>query len=452
MTQLPGQAAPPRRDIFSVRAPRYTSYPPATQFTDSVGPDMARTWLGQVKVGEAISLYAHIPFCRRLCWFCACRTQGTKTDAPLAPYVDALLEEADLVAAALPGPVSLSHLHLGGGTPTILPPDLIATLFDGLRARFPTTAPGAEISVEVDPTEQDGPRLDALAAAGVTRASVGIQDFEPAVQEAIGRPQTPQQTAEAVTGLRARGIARVNFDLLYGLPHQTPDTLSRTLDIALGMRPDRMALYGYAHVPWASKRQVMIDGKTLPGGPDRLRLAEMAARRLEDAGYLRIGIDHFAKPDDPMAIAAGDGTLRRNFQGYTTDAARTLIGLGASAISRLPGGHAQNAARTADWRDRIRAGRLATARGHAMTADDTLRARMIERLLCDFRLVPAQFGDAAPAVRRHTAEIVLAWPRACTRIPDGTLTIRDEARHLARLIAMVLDAYASPDGRHSVAI
>ncbi|MEM7644698.1 MAG: oxygen-independent coproporphyrinogen III oxidase [Pseudomonadota bacterium] len=451
MTQAPINALAASRDIFNTRAPRYTSYPPATQFTDAVGPAQAMEWLADIPAGQPVSLYAHIPFCRRLCWFCACRTQGTKTDAPLSPYVEALLAEADLVTDALRNPITVSHLHLGGGTPTILPPTLMRSLFHGLSARFPS-APGAEISVEVDPTEQDGPRLDALAAAGVNRASVGIQDFEEDVQQAIGRPQTPEQTAEAVLGLRARGIARVNFDLLYGLPHQTAQTLSRTLDIALEMHPDRLALYGYAHVPWASKRQVMIDGATLPAGPARLALAEMAARRLEAAGYQRIGIDHFARPDDPMAIAARTGHLHRNFQGYTTDTAQTLIGLGASAISRLPGGHAQNAARTADWRDRVRTGRLATTRGHAMTPDDDLRADMIERLLCDFTLVPAQFGDQAQAVRRHTAEIVLAWPNACTRVPDGTLAILPKARPLARMIAMELDAYANPDGRHSVAI
>lgn len=451
MTQASINALMGSRDIFDTRAPRYTSYPPATQFTDAIGPAQATAWLADIPADRPISLYAHIPFCRRLCWFCACRTQGTKSDAPLSPYIEALLAEADIVAGALRNPVTVSHLHLGGGTPTILPPALMKALFDGLTARFPAAA-GSEISVEVDPTEQDGPRLDALAACGVTRASVGIQDFEEDVQQAIGRPQTPQQTVEAVSGLRARGVARVNFDLLYGLPHQTIETLSRTLDIALEMQPDRLALYGYAHVPWASKRQVMIDGETLPNGPTRLALAEMAAQRLQTAGYQRIGIDHFAKPDDPMAIAARNGHLHRNFQGYTTDTAQTLIGLGASAISRLPGGHAQNAARTADWRDRVRTGRLATARGHAMTPDDDLRAAMIERLLCDFTIVPAQFGEESVVVRRHTAEIVLAWPQGCTRIPDGTLTIKPEARYLARLIAMELDAYASPGGRHSVAI
>ncbi|MEM7711102.1 MAG: oxygen-independent coproporphyrinogen III oxidase [Pseudomonadota bacterium] len=451
MKKAPATVPTRPRDIFKTRAPRYTSYPPATQFDDSVGPARAAAWLGAVPADEAVSLYVHIPFCRRLCWFCACRTQGTKTDAPLWPYVDALLREADLVADALPGPVRTAHLHLGGGTPTILPTALIGTLLDGLTARFPADA-GAEISIEVDPAEQDDPRLDALAAGGVTRASIGIQDFEPRVQDAIGRPQTPEQTAQVVAGLSERGIARINFDLLYGLPHQDVETLARTLDKALDMGPDRLALYGYAHVPWASKRQVMIDAKTLPDGVTRLALAEMAAERLEAAGYVRIGIDHFARPDDPMARAARDGTLRRNFQGYTTDTAGTLIGLGASAISRLPSGHAQNAARTADWRDRVRNGRLATVRGHAMTADDDLRARMIERLLCDFALVPAQFGDDALTVRRHTAEIVLARPDACTRVPDGSLAIRPEARHEARLIAMILDAYATPEGRHSAVI
>jgi oxygen-independent coproporphyrinogen-3 oxidase len=217
------------------------------------------------------------------------------------------------------------------------------------------------------------------------------------------------------------------------------------------MAPDRLALYGYAHVPWASKRQVMIDGDTLPGGPMRLRLAEVAAARLTEAGFQQIGIDHFARPDDPMAVAARAGALHRNFQGYTTDTARTLIGLGASAISRLPGGYAQNAARTADWRDRVRLGRLATVRGHAMTTEDDFRSRLIERLLCDFAIRPATF-DRPEAARRHTADLALAWPDAVERDHSGNLAIKPDQRHLARLVAMELDAYASPSGRHSVAI
>jgi oxygen-independent coproporphyrinogen-3 oxidase len=435
---------------LAARAPRYTSYPPATQFGPAIGPDTMLDWLAQIEPGAKISLYAHIPFCRRLCWFCACRTQGTTTEAPLAPYIDALEAEADIIAAALPQGVMTSHLHLGGGTPTFLPPDLLKRLYDLLEARFPR-APGAEISIEVDPTEIDGPRLDALAAAGVTRASLGVQDFEPVVQAAIGRPQSFEQTKAAVDGLRQRGINAINLDLLYGLPNQTQASLQRTLDMALSLAPDRIALYGYAHVPWASKRQVMIREEDLPVAHQRLELSLRAAERITEAGYIPIGIDHFAKPGDTMAIATGAGALRRNFQGYTTDGAQTLIGLGASSISRLPQGYAQNAPATAAWKTRIETGRPATIRGHADTAEDRLRSAVIERLLCDFRVDPAMFRDPG-AVRALTQRAADAWEGAVTLSADGILTIAPEARHLARMIAMEFDAYAISADRHSAAI
>ncbi|MFX0546719.1 oxygen-independent coproporphyrinogen III oxidase [Roseovarius sp. S1116L3] len=432
------------------RAPRYTSYPPATQFGPSIGPDTMLDWLSQIEPGAKISLYAHIPFCRRLCWFCACRTQGTSTEAPLAPYIDALEAEADIIAAALPPGVMTSHLHLGGGTPTFLPPDLLMRLYGLLEERFPR-APGAEISIEVDPTEIDDARLDALAASSVTRASLGVQDFEPAVQAAIGRPQSFEQTKFAVDGLRKRGINAINLDLLYGLPHQTQASLQRTLEMALSLSPDRMALYGYAHVPWASKRQVMIREEDLPRAQERLALSQRAAERIVEAGYTAIGIDHFAKPGDTMSIAANAGTLHRNFQGYTTDGAQTLIGLGASSISRLPQGYAQNAPATAAWKARIEKGRPATIRGHIDTEDDHLRAAVIERLLCDFRVDPAIFSDPA-LVRGLTAKAAAAWDSAVSRSDEGVLSIKPEAHHLARMIAMEFDAYAISSDRHSAAI
>ena len=435
---------------LAARAPRYTSYPPATQFGPSVGPDTMLDWLSRIAPDAKISLYAHIPFCRRLCWFCACRTQGTSTEAPLAPYIDALEAEADIIAAAIPKGVMAAHVHLGGGTPTFLPPDLLTRLFGLLDARF-ARVPGAEISIEVDPTEIDDARLDALAAAGVTRASLGVQDFDPKVQAAIGRPQSFEQTKFAVDGLRRRGIDAINLDLLYGLPNQTEDSLRRTLDMALSLAPDRIALYGYAHVPWASKRQVMIREEELPRAHQRLSLSQRAAERIVEAGYVAIGIDHFARPGDMMAIAAGAGALRRNFQGYTTDSARTLIGLGASSISRLPQGYAQNAPATAAWRARIETGRPATIRGHIDTGEDQLRSAVIERLLCDFRIDPAIFCDPG-AVHAMTARAAEEWQGAVSLSPDGVLAIRPDARHLARMIAMEFDAYAISSERHSAAI
>ncbi|WP_298436370.1 oxygen-independent coproporphyrinogen III oxidase [uncultured Jannaschia sp.] len=435
---------------IEARAPRYTSYPPATRFHDGVGPDAALGWLGAVPPGSRISLYVHIPFCRRLCWFCACRTQGTRSTAPLLSYLDALEDEIALIADALPPDVTVAHLHLGGGTPTLLPAEAMARLFAMLEARFPR-APGAEVSVEVDPTELDAARLDALAEAGLTRASLGVQDFDSAVQAAIGRPQSFAQTAAAVNGLRARGISAINLDLLYGLPHQSVKTIDRTLDQALSLIPDRVALYGYAHVPWASKRQVMIEADALPDAHARLELARRAADRMREAGYAAVGIDHFARPADPMAIAARAGTLRRNFQGYTTDRAEVLIGLGASSISRLPQGYLQNAARTGDWKARVQRGRPAVARGYALTNRDRLVGEVIERLLCDFAVDPTAFPDRQ-SVAELTARAALHWPEAVIRTRTGALRIRDEALHLARMVALAMDAEPVPTGRHSTAI
>ncbi|CTQ34614.1 radical SAM protein [Jannaschia rubra] len=429
--------------LFDARAPRYTSYPPAPHFTDAVGPQRMEDWLRATPAGTRLSVYAHVPFCRRLCWFCASRTQGLKTDTPLAPYVAALLSEARMVADLLPQGTRAGQVTLGGGTPTILPPDLLRELLTGLRDGF-AAAEEAIVSVEVDPTMLDDGRLDAMAEAGLTRATLGLQDFDPTVQAAIGRVQTEAETRTAVEGLRARGVRRIKMDLLYGLPHQSRDSMTRTVDAALSMGPDRIALYGYAHVPWASRRQLMIDKAALPDGPTRLRLFDLAAARIVDAGYIRVGVDHFARPDDPLVDAAARGALRRTFQGYTEDAAPVLIGLGASAVSRLPQGHAQNAARTADWAARIAAGRLATVRGHAMTADDDLRGDLIQQLLCHFAAHPRDFGDRAGAARDLLTRLAARWPAAVETDAEGGVTLRPEAWPLVRLVAMDLDAYAKP--------
>ncbi|WP_371155184.1 oxygen-independent coproporphyrinogen III oxidase [Jannaschia sp. 2305UL9-9] len=440
-----------RHGLFDARAPRYTSYPSAPHFTDAVGPAVMQQWLRDIPAKSDISLYLHIPFCRRLCWFCACRTQGTKSDAPLQPYLQALMQEAAMVADLLPPDVRVTTLHLGGGTPTILPPVLIDQLFGTLRDLF-AFQPDAEVSVEVDPTMLDEARLDALAKGGVTRASIGVQDFDETVQAAIGRPQSVAQTVAAVDGLRARGIAAINIDLLYGLPHQTSISLGRTLEQALALQPDRVALFGYAHVPWASKRQVMIKEADLPDGRRRLGLFDQAAARFVTDGFVPVGIDHFARPGDPLAIAATQGRLRRSFQGYTTDVAPSLVGLGASAISCLPQGYAQNAVRTADWQERVRGGKLATHKGHAFVEDDRIEAAMIESLLCGFRIAPEEFGEHRARVAAAVRRLARAWPEAVDVGGDGVLTIPDRARPMARMIAMGLDAYAVPEGRHSVAI
>ena len=442
-----------RLGLFDARVPRYTSYPTAPHFKPAIGPAQTTDWIEAIPPGAAVSLYLHVPFCRRLCWFCACRTQGTRADAPVRAYADTLLAEIALLRARLAPGVRLSRLHWGGGTPTLMPPDIITRLADAITEAFPM-AEGAEFSVEIDPNEIDGPRLDALVAAGMNRASIGVQDFDPAIQKLIGRDQTLAVTSDAVRMIRDRGIVSLNADILYGLPHQDARRISETVQKLLALNPDRVALYGYAHVPWMSKRQVMIPDDTLPGAEARLQLFETARRLFVADGFDEIGIDHFARPDDGLAVARRRGHLRRNFQGYTDDRAQVLIGLGASSIARFPQGYAQNAPATGAYTAAIRAGRFATSRGHRFTPEDIWRARMIEALMCDFRI------DAAEMTRDYgLTDVALAGLFAPIKARFGDmvvisgegLSITEPARPLTRMIAQGFDAYQPAKG-HSLAI
>jgi oxygen-independent coproporphyrinogen-3 oxidase len=325
-------------------------------------------------------------------------------------------------------------MHWGGGTPTILPPEMIHRLAQAVRAVIPPTEE-CQFSVEIDPTMVDRAKIAALAAEGMNRASIGIQDFDPLVQASIGREQPFDITRACVDDLRAAGIQSLNADLVYGLPHQTAARLDDTVSKVLELAPDRVVLFGYAHVPWVSKRQKLIPEDALPAEEARHALANLAAARFTDAGLTAIGIDHFAKPGDGLARAAVRGHLRRNFQGYVDDTCPTLIGLGASSISRLPDGYVQNAPATAAYVQRIEAGQLAGARGHVMTGDDLLRARAIEMLMCDFRLdrsaLRAAFGAQAAAL---DAQIALVGERFgdLVAVTDEALTIAPEGRAHAR--------------------
>lgn len=433
--------------LFDSRVPRYTSYPTAPNFSPSVGAGRQGDWLQAVDPGVPVSVYVHIPFCERLCWFCACHTQGTKTLAPVEAYIETLEAELALTAARLPKAVRMGRLHWGGGTPTILPPALVHRLAAAIRTAIPP-AEDCDFSVEIDPTMVDRARIEALAAEGLTRASLGIQDFDPVVQNAIGRLQSYEATRQTVDDLRAAGIGSLNTDLVYGLPHQSEARLAATVEHVLALAPDRVAIFGYAHVPWASKRQKLIDEAALPGDRARVRLASLAAEAFEAAGYRRIGIDHFARPGDGLDRAAEAGRLRRNFQGYTDDDCPTLIGLGASSISRFPQGYVQNAAATHAWAGRIAAGGLGGARGHALDDADRLRARAIEMLLCDFRLDFAALGPGAEALR---PEAVAAAERFgdLVALDAGGLSILPGGLPLARLVASAFDGYLAAGGRFS---
>jgi oxygen-independent coproporphyrinogen III oxidase len=443
-----------RLGLFDARVPRYTSYPTAPHFDAAIDPSDMGAWIRAIPEDARISLYVHVPFCRRLCWFCACRTQGTSSDDPVIAYVETLKAELALLKAALPRGVTLSRLHWGGGTPTLLSADLITTLATAIFDVAPLAAAG-EFSIEIDPNEVDDARLAALAAAGMTRASIGVQDFHPAIQKMIGRDQSYELTYSIAQQIRAMGVQGLNADILYGLPNQTGPRITESVQKLLTLSPDRVALYGYAHVPWMSRRQQMIPSDTIPTPEERLALFRTARQLFLQDGYEEIGIDHFARPHDNLAKAQKSGRLRRNFQGYTDDMAEVLIGIGASSISRFPQGYTQNATGTADHTRAIRAGGFSTHRGHRFSGEDRLRGRIIEALMCDFRVdrralladfdttpdqISAMFGRAAEIF----GDMVVVTPEA--------FVIPARAKPLTRMIARAFDSYDNTKALHSAAV
>ena len=443
-----------RLGLFDARVPRYTSYPTAPHFSAAVGPQHFTDWVEAIPEGSEISLYLHVPFCRRLCWFCACRTQGTKSEEPVRSYAETLKAEIALLARHLAPGVRLSRLHWGGGTPTLLPADTIRALADAIFTAVPL-GPKAEFSVEIDPNEIDDGRLDALAASGMNRASIGVQDFDPEIQKIIGRDQSYEATKRAIDLIRARGVASLNADILYGLPKQTPAKITESVQKLLSLSPDRVALYGYAHVPWMARRQMMIPSDSMPTPEERLRLFETARRLFVWDGYDEIGIDHFARPHDGLAVALKAGQLRRNFQGYTDDTAAALVGLGASSISRFPQGYAQNASSTSDHVRAIREGRFSTARGHAFAGEDLLRARMIEALMCDFHIdaeeMVRDWGASPQRLSELFGQALTTFGEMIEVTPKG-LSVPMHARPLTRMIARIFDAYDLSKAGHSSAI
>ncbi|QQA42720.1 oxygen-independent coproporphyrinogen III oxidase [Pelagovum pacificum] len=443
-----------RLGLFEARAPRYTSYPPANHFSEQVDAGTTEDWLRSVQPGSQVSLYLHIPYCRRLCWFCACRTQGTATNRPLVPYLKRLKREIAMVSALLPEDVTIGRVHLGGGTPTILPPDMLEDLVGALKQMRPWSDL-AEFSVEIDPTEIDAARVDALARLGMTRASIGVQDFDPVVQGAIGRLQGFDITQQVVTMLREAGVESLNLDVLYGLPHQTLARMTDSIQHVLALDPDRVAFYGYAHVPWMARRQAMIPTAALPGPEERYELFMSARSILTWDSYREIGIDHFARESDSLATADRLGRLRRNFQGYTDDQSKVLIGLGASAISRYPQGFAQNHSTSSKYADAIDHGGLGTVRGHRFSNDDLVRSAMIEAIMCNFAIdlqaLAAETGAPVAALRKIADPLLQQFPDHVVSRGDRIEIARDGFL-IARLVAQHIDAYSLPEGRHSQAL
>ncbi len=444
---------------YDGRVPRYTSYPTAPHFSEAVSGATYLRWLGELSPATPLSLYLHVPFCERLCLYCGCTTSVVRLEAPRRAYAELLKSELRMVAAALGHRARVTQIHWGGGTPTSLPVDSLMQIMALIRDLF-TVPDDAEVAIEIDPTALATQQLVALGEIGLNRASIGVQDFDPAVQRAIGRVQPFDITQACALALREIDVPSLNLDLIYGLPRQTIDGVIRTARQALELGADRIAVFGYAHVPWMKRHQRLINEADLPDANARFAQRAAIAKVLESEGnYLPVGLDHYARPDDSLARAMTSGQLHRGFQGYTTDAAPALIGIGASSIGCLPQGYAQNAPTAVAYAAAIEAGRPAIVRGIELSAEDRLRAEVIERIMCDLH---ADLGAVAAAHGADPAPL-LAAANGLKRFEndalvqfDGTrIDVTEAGRPFVRNVAALFDAYLAPaeaGPRHAGAI
>ena len=429
--------------------PRYTSYPTAPHFTPAFGP---LDWQAELEAsntrGAPLSLYCHIPFCETQCFFCGCNMIATKRHDRSMPYLDVLIAEMDRYAGLIDRKRPVVQLHWGGGTPTFLAPNEIRRLMAALHERF-TFAADAEIGCEIDPRRLSLEHLQALHETGFNRISMGVQDFEPAVQRAVNRIQPETLTRQVYDWCRELGFASINLDLMYGLPCQTPESVRRTVDTALAFSPDRFAVFNYAHLPGLKRHMAVIKEADLPVAGDKLTMLQIVGDALTDAGYAFIGMDHFAKPDDEMAVAQRNGTLYRNFQGYTTHAGSDLLAMGMSGISQTLDVYAQNEKDLIPYTEAVMAGGWPIVRGVRLTQADQVRRHVINRLMCDFELDTAtvlddyglRFDAVFPEVRAQLAPMV-ADGLASWQGPTGqTLVVNPLGRLLVRNLAMTFDAY-----------
>ncbi len=448
---------PQHRKYALAEVPRYTSYPTAVQFDDGVDEAQYRAWLQHIALGDPLSLYVHIPFCKQMCWYCGCHTSVAHSYDRVGAYAQDLLAETELLAAALPDHHGgLVHVHFGGGSPTLLNDADFAAITSRILTAFGART-DMELAVEIDPRTMSAQKAAALAAAGVTRASLGVQDFNAHVQQKINRIQPFEMVRDSVQWLRNAGIGAINFDLIYGLPGQSVADVRRSTELALSLRPDRLAVFGYAHVPWFKKHQQMIERTDLPGMEERFAQAAMVGEVLQGGGYAAIGFDHYAHPQDSMALAAQEGRLRRNFQGYTTDTADTLLGLGASSISALEPGYAQNAPSLDQWRNAVHDGRLPVVRGVALRGEDTVRRAAIMTLMSamelDLQALCTQYDMAANTLDDALEKLVPLQADGLVELAGRTVRVRPEGRIFVRNIAACFDTYwQASTGRHSRAV
>ncbi|KZL14242.1 oxygen-independent coproporphyrinogen III oxidase [Pseudovibrio sp. Ad26] len=440
----------------SLNVPRYTSYPTAPHFSEAVTPSLYGDWLESIPHDTPLSLYLHVPFCQEMCHYCGCNTKATRKMAPVLAYVELMLKEIDLVLKRLGIGRLVHHIHWGGGTPSLVPREAFLKIVEKLKDNF-VFSEDIEHAIELDPRTVGDYLAETLKMAGITRTSLGVQDFDEDVQKQIGRIQPYKTVMKAVTALRNVGLNDINFDLMYGLPGQSEQTIHETVEYTKELAPGRVALFGYAHVPWFKKHQQLIKEENLPGANERIRLSDVSRDALVDAGYEVIGLDHFALPTDEMAIALKEGRLRRNFQGYTTDTADTLIGFGCSSIGFLPQGYVQTTPSAREWERMVVDDVLPIKKGIAVDQIDLCRAEIIMQLMTYYEVdyaataekhgLPVSEFDSIPAEMQEMIDDGVAT------LEGTVVTVTDAGRRYVRVVAAAFDTYlATQQARHSVAV
>ncbi|THG75760.1 oxygen-independent coproporphyrinogen III oxidase [Pseudomonas sp. A-1] len=433
---------------YDLAGPRYTSYPTAVQFHDGIGPfDLLHALRDSAQARRALSLYVHVPFCAHICYYCACNKVITKDRGRSAPYLQRLLREAELISRHLSPDQLVEQLHFGGGTPTYLSHDELRQLMTGLRQHFHLLDDDTgDYSIEIDPREADWATMGLLRDIGFNRVSLGVQDFDPAVQRAVNRLQSVEETRAIVEAAHTLQFRSVNIDLIYGLPLQTPESFARTVEEVIALQPDRLSVFNYAHLPERFMPQRRINAADLPSPGAKLEMLQRTIEQLTAAGYRYIGMDHFALPDDELAIAQEEGSLQRNFQGYTTHGHCDLIGLGVSSISQIGDLYCQNSSDIADYQSTLDTNQLATRRGLHCTSDDRIRRAVIQQLICHFRLDFAEieeqfnidfrgyFNDVWPSLQRVAEDGLIQLD------PRG-IDITAAGRLLVRSVCMLFDRY-----------
>ncbi|RDE50881.1 MAG: oxygen-independent coproporphyrinogen III oxidase [Candidatus Accumulibacter meliphilus] len=438
---------------FDINGPRYTSYPTADRFVEAFGPDAYQLWLGKRNIGAVsrqLSLYFHIPFCNTICYYCACNKIITKDHGRSAKYLKYLARELALQSSYLEGgDQEVAQLHWGGGTPTFLAHDEMRQLMATTRQYFKLIEDG-EYSIEVDPRKVDRATVELLAELGFNRMSVGVQDFDPAVQQAVNRVQSEEETLAVMDAARASGFKSISVDLIYGLPKQTVIGFSRTLDRVIAASPDRVSIYNYAHLPSLFKPQRRILDADMPSADARLQILSLAIRKMTEAGYVYIGMDHFAKPDDELATAQRQGRLHRNFQGYSTHSDCDLLAFGISSIGKVGPTYSQNVKTLDEYYDLLDSGTLPVYRGIELNADDLLRRSIIQSLMCHFELSIesieiAHLIDFKKHFATELEDLREMVDAGLVRIDDRWITILPKGRMLVRAISMVFDRYLRAD-------